>query len=281
MIKQAAIENIEELNKKIKELKDQEKTYLLKNSKYIFQYFEEKKNISGNNQSNVIHSFFTSKSNNELPSNKKKYENYWKNVNNEILSIQDYIYPIDSCNCCNNGELILQEEEGVLICNNPKCGIMITHIIESSKPSNKEPPNEVSYTAYIRLNHFKEILSQFQAKETTQIPPDVIDLIRARIKKERIDPRLEILSKEKKKEVKSLTHNFENEFDKIALPKKAFTDDLKLKSKYAKKLYDENILQKKNNYDVFILAKSSTIKIIRIIKKIKKYKNIYLLSDFL
>jgi SAM-dependent methyltransferase len=53
------------------------------------------------------------------------------------------------------------------------------------------------------------------------------------------------------------------------------------KNLYGKKLYDENILKKKNNYDVFILAKSSTIKIIEIIKKIKKYKNIYLLSDFL
>jgi hypothetical protein len=60
-------------------------------------------------------------------------------------------------------------------------------IVDHSKPSNKEPPNEVSYTAYIRLNHFKEILSQFQAKETTQIPNDVIQLIKNRIKKERID----------------------------------------------------------------------------------------------
>ena len=44
----------------------------------------------------------------------------------------------------------------------------------------------MSYTAYIRLNQFKEILSQFQAKETTQIPEEVIDAIRNRIIKERI-----------------------------------------------------------------------------------------------
>jgi hypothetical protein len=185
----------EDLNKRIRELRNEEKNYLLKNSKYIFQYFEEKKNISGNSgANNGIHSFFTlpqqkfetvERVSTPYVSNKKKYENYWKNVNNEILSIQDYIYPIDVCTCCKNGELISQEEEGVLICN--KCGVMVPHIIESSKPSNKEPPNEVSYTAYIRLNHFKEILSQFQAKETTQIPVEVIDAIRARIKKERIE----------------------------------------------------------------------------------------------
>lgn len=49
----------------------------------------------------------------------------------------------------------------------------------------------------------------------------------------------EILPKEMKKEVKALTHNFENEFDKIALPIKAFTKDIKLKPKYAKKLFEE------------------------------------------
>jgi hypothetical protein len=90
------------------------------------------------------------------------------------------------CRNCNRGELVPHEEEGILICNNRRCGIFIPYIVDSSKPANKEPPNEVSYTAYIRLNHFKQILSQFQAKETTQIPEDVIDAIRNRIKKERI-----------------------------------------------------------------------------------------------
>ena len=56
----------------------------------------------------------------------------------------------------------------------------------NKEPSSKEPPNEVSCTAYIWLNHFKEILSQFQAKETTQIPPHVIEAIKGRIIKERI-----------------------------------------------------------------------------------------------
>ena len=83
--------------------------------------------------------------------------------------------------------MIPQDEEGILICNNKDCGKFVTYIVDNNKPTNKEPPNEVSYTAYIRLNHFKEILSQFQAKETTQIPDEVINAIRARIKKERIE----------------------------------------------------------------------------------------------
>uniref|UniRef100_A0A6C0HBS2 Uncharacterized protein n=1 Tax=viral metagenome TaxID=1070528 RepID=A0A6C0HBS2_9ZZZZ len=191
-------DKILDIKSKIKELKQEKKKYLLDNSKYIFNYFEEKKKISsGDNNQNVkiLNSFFkikgksdeTSDLNNEKYSQSKKiFQNYWRNVNNEVINIQDYVIPSDICEECRKGELIPQEDEGILICNNNECGKYITYIIDSSKPTNKEPPNEVSYTAYIRLNHFKEILSQFQAKETTQIPEEVIEAIRARIIKERI-----------------------------------------------------------------------------------------------
>jgi hypothetical protein len=186
------------IQKQVKELKQQKKKYLLENSKYIFDYFEEKKKINtgDNNQNvNVLNSFFKVKARTEESANpnsdkycqsKKVYQNFWRNVNNELINVQDFIISSDVCAICHKGELIPQDEEGILICNNLGCGKFITYIIDSSKPTNKEPPNEVSYTAYIRLNHFKEILSQFQAKETTQIPEEVIDAIRNRIKKERI-----------------------------------------------------------------------------------------------
>jgi len=191
-------DKVQDIQYQIKELKQQKKKYLLDNSKYIFKYFEEKKKISsGDNNQNVkiLNSFFKIKANDDDTSNlnsdkynqsKKLYQNYWRNVNNEVINIQDFVIQSDICENCNKGEMIPQDEEGILICNNNECGKFITYIIDSSKPTNKEPPNEVSYTAYIRLNHFKEILSQFQAKETTQIPEEVIEAIRARIKKERI-----------------------------------------------------------------------------------------------
>lgn len=195
------------LNRKIADLKTQKDRYLLENSKYLFQYFEDKKSVSnGNNTQNTdaLKSFFRIKTKTKegdredadseaSDPNSQKYAQskmmlnmYWKNVNNNLINMQNYVVPSDICEKCGAGELIPQDEEGILICNNPKCGKFITHIVDSSKPANKEPPNEVSYTAYVRLNHFKEILSQFQAKETTQIPPDVVKLIRNRIKKERI-----------------------------------------------------------------------------------------------
>jgi hypothetical protein len=188
-------DRIGELKLRIKTIKEKKKKYYLDNSKYIFQYFEEKKNISnGGNCQNVnkLNSFFKIKTDQseeqeEKPTTKNIYHKYWKNVNNEILNVQDYVISTDICHTCRNGEMIPQDEEGIMVCNNIKCGKFIPYIIDSCKPSNKEPPIEVSYTAYIRLNHFKEILSQFQAKETTQIPEDVINMIRNRIKKERIN----------------------------------------------------------------------------------------------
>lgn len=187
------------LRKELRLLKCEKKRYLLDNSKYIFHYFEQKQQISTSaittQNSNVVNSFFKIKSikpesanpqSDKYAQSKKAYQTYWRNVSNELPNIQNFIITSDLCEICNIGEMIPQDEEGILICNNKGCGKFITYIVDSSKPTNKEPPNEVSYTAYIRLNHFKEILSQFQAKETTQIPEEVINAIKARIKKERI-----------------------------------------------------------------------------------------------
>jgi hypothetical protein len=197
-------DSYKKLREDISSMKKEKNKYFLENSKYIFKYFEDKKKISvGDNiqNTNKVNSFFKIKEHfsmdetqsknkdteiNNVENSKNIYQNYWKNVKNEIINVKDFIIPSDVCESCRAGELIPQDEEGILICNNNKCGKFITYIIDNAKPTNKEPPNEVSYTAYIRLNHFKEILSQFQAKETTQIPEEVITAIRNRIKKERI-----------------------------------------------------------------------------------------------
>lgn len=194
-----ARDRINQIRNEISRYKKEKKEYMLNNAKYIFDYFEQKQQISIKQEPSqnvsAVNSFFKIKSTNpeidHLASNKfaklkRNYQQYWHNVSNELNNLQDYIISSDICDVCKIGEMIPQDEEGILICNNHNCGRFITYIVDSSKPNNKEPPNEVSYTAYIRLNHFKEILSQFQAKETTQIPDEVLDAIRARIKKERI-----------------------------------------------------------------------------------------------
>ena len=61
------------------------------------------------------------------------------------------------------------------------------YLIDNDKPSYKEPPKEISFYAYKRINHFKEIIAQFQAKETTDIPNEIIEKIKNQIKKERLE----------------------------------------------------------------------------------------------
>ena len=89
----------------------------------------------------------------------------------------------DACENCFI-EMQLNNNTGQLIC--PKCGMIENIIVDSDKPSFKEPPKEMTSFCYKRINHLNEFLAQFQAKETTDIPEDVYNEIIIEIKKERI-----------------------------------------------------------------------------------------------
>ena len=84
------------------------------------------------------------------------------NLDDSFLNINNYTYCENTCNYCKIGELIPVEDEGILVCN--ECHTHIPFLIENEKPSYKEPPKEVCFYAYKRINHFREILAQFQAK---------------------------------------------------------------------------------------------------------------------
>ena len=81
-------------------------------------------------------------------------------------------------------EMIFSANEANFTCSG--CGYQDFVLVDSDKPSYKDPPREVSYYAYKRINHFNEWLAQFQAKETTEIPQEVYDAILLELKKERI-----------------------------------------------------------------------------------------------
>jgi len=74
--------------------------------------------------------------------------------------------------------------EATMTCS--KCGNKDFILIDSDKPSYKDPPRELSYYAYKKINHFNEWLAQFQAKESTEIPATIYDQILLQLKKERI-----------------------------------------------------------------------------------------------
>ena len=66
------------------------------------------------------------------------------------------------------------------------CGVLQNIINDTDKSSYKDPPKESCYYSYRRSNHFNEWIAQFQGKETTQIPRQVLVQVVNEVKKERI-----------------------------------------------------------------------------------------------
>jgi hypothetical protein len=129
---------------------------------------------------------------------------YLRKNNFESLEITNFSNNKSICQNCNTGELIKVSHDGIIICNH--CFVTNKYLVDNDKPSYKEPPKEISFYAYKRINHFREILSQFQAKESTDIPHAVIEIIQNQIKKERIV--LANLTNKKMKEIlKKLGYN--------------------------------------------------------------------------
>ena len=94
-------DRIQEIQQEIKQLKLEKKQYFLNNSKHIFDYFEQKQQISNdsnivNQNTKVLNSFFKIKAtkdeassinNDKYNLSRKSYVDYWANVNNEITNM--------------------------------------------------------------------------------------------------------------------------------------------------------------------------------------------------
>jgi RNA polymerase-binding transcription factor DksA len=128
---------------------------------------------------------YSSQNTGEILRRDKLLEQYLQNVHPEHArganAMEDDTY--GECAECEK-EMIFSANEAVFTCTD--CGYQQFVLVDSDKPSYKDPPREVSYYAYKRINHFNEWLAQFQAKESTEIPQEVYDAICAELKKERI-----------------------------------------------------------------------------------------------
>jgi DNA-directed RNA polymerase subunit RPC12/RpoP len=201
-------EKIHDLQMEIKELKKRKKRilknkdrkkYLLKSGKLMFDYYQSM-NSQEEKQKKMNQFFNIKQDNDELVVNDKqriieKYnelnENNYKNKN-FIRDLKTYY----SCPECKH-DLKIINQEAIMFCEG--CGYSRPMIIDMIKPSYKDPPKEAAYFNYKRINHFNEWLAQFQAKETTEIPRDVYDQIKAELKKQRIDDKKKIALLSRKK----------------------------------------------------------------------------------
>lgn len=189
---------IEEYNDMIDKIDeaDDELDYFTKSLPILKQYYGinrntqvvEQKSITNLNQSKNLLDFFNSqkknKEKNVYNENETILEEYLKctlNKNIKKKNIQIQICP--DCNI----EKILQSNDGHMVCMS--CGHSDQIIVDMEKINFKDPYYENKSTGYKRMNHFSELMNQFQAKESTDISPKIFNTIILEIKRQRIiDP---------------------------------------------------------------------------------------------
>jgi hypothetical protein len=207
-------DNIKELKNEILNIEEgeEEKDYYTTTGNILFDYYDNSNKSKKKGLKNE-----------KINPNSSKTVMDWLNKNNQInssskqeicdnyLSITDpnfvkniKINTEDYCLNCNI-EKKTHLADGCMVCE--RCGEVNYIVIDSDKPSYKDPPKEISYFAYKRINHFNEWLAQFQAKETTEIPQDLYDQILIEIRKERIENMGELSPSKVREILKKLKKN--------------------------------------------------------------------------
>ena len=89
----------------------------------------------------------------------------------------------DRCTNCEDSNLLHFRDTSDLVCEG--CGSIIATLIseELTYREEQETSEKIINYSYKRENHFNEWLSQFQAQETTTIPPEVMEQLRSELKK--------------------------------------------------------------------------------------------------
>lgn len=149
---------IKSINSKKKEIE-----YLTNTSDILFNYYDSIENTTdSSNNPNVkkIVDFFNPnkikdnsprKDNDDSSNRSELLENYLsttdKNyINNNLDSVDDI------CNYCKSHNISELSNDGILYCN--ECNTIEFIITDNERPSYRDPPKEISYFSYNRINHF-------------------------------------------------------------------------------------------------------------------------------
>ena len=171
--------------------------YYVKNADIMLKYYgsgEKLQTVINNSDQNTFIKFLA-QSNPETAGTSKKtlFDEFSSRMKISTGTIEVKEAPSEHCTACN---LAREEssEEGVLFC--PSCGSEEYMLVVSDVPSFRDPPKERNNYAYKKINHLNEILNQFQGKESTIIPVEVMNEVICEIKKRRIQNVAELGEKE-------------------------------------------------------------------------------------
>jgi uncharacterized Zn finger protein (UPF0148 family) len=159
--------------------------YYLKNMDILNEYYKPAvgSQTLGPKESNTFLKYFSAAAAADTgPTRKQMYEEYIQRMklSNGPESTQ---LMTEHCTACNTAKEEITSE-GILVC--PRCGSEEYTLVVSDVPSFRDPPKERNNYAYKKINHLNEILNQFQAKESTIIPEDVMNEVVLEIRKRRI-----------------------------------------------------------------------------------------------
>lgn len=181
--------------------------YLLKVSPIFKEFsYENTPSVKEYDSPNYMNQFVERKTTNNRG---KLFQKYMHVVNDQPL---DIVHDIDdnetlTCPDCKY-TMKLSVNESYTVCGN--CGTLQTYFEPSiaGLTYEQEINTETNiHFAYKRINHLRELLAQLQAKETSDIPDDVLDKIRAEFKKARIQNTSEITQQRVKTYLKKLSLN--------------------------------------------------------------------------
>jgi predicted RNA-binding Zn-ribbon protein involved in translation (DUF1610 family) len=174
--KDELISEIDIISKNIDEM-----DYYDKAGDLITDYYDLRDNV--NNKLVESKSILEYLNNNKISDNDSKkinrakiFEKFCQRIDGIRVNIDDGSKRIKYCADCQI-EKILDHSASSYIC--PECGIMEEIIIDEDRRIKE-------YSPYKRLNHFREWLNQFQAKESTEIQNDVCINIIKEINRNRI-----------------------------------------------------------------------------------------------
>ena len=180
--------------------------YYLKNADIMLKYYGSGEKVQQStvptDQNTFAKYLHQNTSETAAPSKKKLFDEFacrMKLNTGEAAEVKKAL--TEHCDKCN----IAREEssdEGILVC--PLCGSEEYMLVVSDQPSFRDPPKERNNYAYKKINHLNEILNQFQAKESTMIPEEVMNEVVLEIRKRRIDNIADLTEKEIREILKKL-----------------------------------------------------------------------------
>jgi predicted RNA-binding Zn-ribbon protein involved in translation (DUF1610 family) len=190
-------DNLELSKKNINDCYD-ELDYYDKTGDLIIQYYELR---NDNNQESKNIMKYLGKQNivktQDEDNREKIFEKYWKRIEGVRIVSDDGSNRIKYCIECNI-EKVLDYSVSAYIC--PCCGDSEEIILDEDRQIK-------DYSPYRRINHFREWLNQFQAKQSPEIPEEVYVNIIDELNKNRITDYSELNKKKMKLILKKLNYN--------------------------------------------------------------------------